>query len=58
MFVEVLEYPLRLGNPGPSPGQSLRHQMLLQQYQQCLQRSRMQPFSAYALNDARALDIR
>ena len=39
------------------PGQSLRHQMLVNQYQHCLQRSRMQPFSAYAFNDARPLDV-
>jgi hypothetical protein len=39
------------------PGDSLRYQSLLNQYEQCLRRFRMQPFSAYAFNDALLHDL-
>jgi hypothetical protein len=39
-----------------NPGQSLRHQLLQNQYEQCLKRYSFQPFG-YAFNDARLLDI-
>jgi len=38
------------------PGQSLRHQLLQNQYEQCLKRFSLRPFG-YAFNDALPLDI-
>jgi len=38
------------------PGQSLRHQLLQNQYEQCLKRFSLLPFG-YAFNDARLLDV-
>jgi len=38
------------------PGQSLRHQLLQNQYEQCLKRFSLLPFG-YAFNDARPLDV-
>lgn len=39
------------------PGQSLRHQQLRNQYEQCLRRFSLEPFGAYAFNDVLRLDI-
>jgi len=49
----VQERRMRVHN---DPGDSLRHQLLQNQYEQCLKRFSLQPFG-YAFNDARLLDI-
>jgi hypothetical protein len=42
---------------GIDRGASLRYQMLLNQYQQCMIRSRLVPFASYAFNDLSLLDV-
>ncbi len=39
------------------PGQSLRHQLLQNQYEQCLRHFSLEPFGGYAFNDVQLLDV-